>query len=219
MKSSIINLVVKLIACLRGNSTIWYDFEGHGTFAEVGGIVGYGINSNIEKCYTQGMVIAQGGVDFYGYAAGIICTADSSIMKNCFNSATINAQGINASMAGIVNSADSTEISYCYNNGTIGEMASATHSAVGIAIGASNSTIKECYNIGKIGDAYESSDQIWPNNGMSAGIVLGIQTNTTITNCFSAVGDEIQLAGQYAGGYRLPDRQQSHHYRLGLWYG
>ena len=46
--SSIINLGVKWIAGLRGNSTLWDDFEGHGTFAEVGGIVGYGINSNIE---------------------------------------------------------------------------------------------------------------------------------------------------------------------------
>ncbi len=155
--------------------------------ANVGSLAGYtGGGGLIENCSSSAdisayslSVIRIGGI--IGYASNN--SAETSIIKECVNSGTINGEtagGVNA--GGIVGNIEyGVCVSRCANNGNISALFSPTVGGIaGKANGYGRSLcINQCYNTG---DIY--ADDI-SNYGDSGGIA-GFACDTEIENCFNA---------------------------------
>ena len=116
-----------------------------------GGILGQG-NANINKCFNKGKIVAK-IVNNTMMVGGICGHLDGGYIKNCYNSATVTANGNSqengAYIAGIAG-AISTELSNCYNSGEI--IGTENRLIIGGITGNlyNNATVNNVFNIGKL---------------------------------------------------------------------
>ena len=116
-----------------------------------GGILGQG-NANINKCFNKGKIVAK-IVNNAMLVGGICGHLNGGYIKNCYNSATVTANGNSqengAYIAGIAG-AISTELSNCYNSGEI--IGTENRLIIGGITGNlyNNATVNNVFNIGKL---------------------------------------------------------------------
>ena len=106
----------------------------------VGGICGYGLNTNITNCYNTGMVT--GNSDYVGGICGC-----SGTITSCYNTGTVTGSG--DYIGGICGSSGTQ--TNCYNSGTVRGIGSPSHSSYYVGgICGDYGTQTNCYNIGKV---------------------------------------------------------------------
>lgn len=174
-----------------------------------GGIVGIvnptsaGDAVTIENCVNHADIVesdATAGHIVFGGIVGGVFTQTPAVIKNCYNTGTVDAgddtsinSGASYSAGGIAAIAEgaSTSISSCYNTGTV----KGARSQGGIVGSASDITIENCYSTGDM----EDGEQVTLYAGGIAGSAEG---SSTIRNCywFGDTFDRNRSNTEYRGG-------------------
>ncbi|HEY9166598.1 MAG TPA: GLUG motif-containing protein [Candidatus Kryptonia bacterium] len=136
--------------------------------SEVGGLVGYSVQSSIDSCSTSGNVIGASG----GYVGGLVGFDDSSIVSNSYSTDSVN-DASNSDVGGLVGISQfgsSITNSYAVGNvvGNIG---------VGGLVGynINRSTISNCHSSGSVTVSLEDA----------GGLVGYNYSSCAVSNCYS----------------------------------
>ena len=208
----VVNGSVKNII-LASNCSINIEVFDHYYTIHAGGILGWGINVDLENCVNRApvkVVIDQNhdGINCGGIA-GVVYIGSS--IKNCHNFGDIYCKGDSFSgglrPAGIVANATGTDIYGCSNRGNItciNTYFSLNESRAGGIAGClrGDCNVEMCCNTGEI----RVNDEMWKSCGGIVGgsYTMAYSTNISIKNCYS-VADVSAITehpdkGSHAGG-------------------
>ncbi|MDO4544268.1 MAG: GLUG motif-containing protein, partial [Clostridia bacterium] len=151
----------------------------------IGGVVGFSLNSTVTNCYNAGMVsgtgVGIGGV--VGYA-GVY-----SAITYCYNRGTVSSTG--NSVGGIAGTIYIGSLEKCYNLGSV----SGANYVGGLVGNSADCAVTKSYNAGEV-----------IANGLCAGGVVGWNEAGSVTNCYNtAKVNGVNFVGGVVG-YNLSSR-------------
>jgi hypothetical protein len=148
-----------------------------------------------------------GNIKGLSNSAGIVCTAISSTISNCYNTTPISGDVVSTpsgntkafQIGGIVGLSNGCTIQDCYNTGTI-TAAGRSAGIVGAAATAA-STISRCYNTGSINGMYLNT-ATGSNYGDCSGILgyAGI-AGITVESCYNKGAVNVVMGGTTGNSY------------------
>ncbi|MFI3281642.1 MAG: GLUG motif-containing protein [Rikenellaceae bacterium] len=155
-----------------------YDCSNNGTSVAcahdyAGGVVGITHASvTVTRCWNSGDVEGGADEDNGNSAGGVVgyAYASGSAVTNCYNTGDISGDMTVGGVVGRLNTG--TSMSTCYNTGTATASASYCGGATAYAKAC---TVSYCYSVGRV---YNEA-----NNNLG-GVVGGISTDPTLTNCY-----------------------------------
>ncbi len=169
----------------------------HGTYNNVGGVVGFVNKGTVSNCYNTGTVSSSSQ-----YIGGVVGNANLSTITNCYNSGTINGVSGGSYVGGVVGTAADCTIRNCYNTGAVGGTGVRTGGVVGSNDGTSTSY--NCYNTGLVsgdtkvgGVAGANIDNATMRNCYNTGTVIG---GTEVGGVAGANFDDATMSNCYSTG-------------------
>lgn len=186
----------------NGQINVQINFDS-GVF-KTGGIIGYGQQFNIDKCYSHAIMdltVAKNHV----YLGGIIGhNKDASIYYSYSLSDLTVYKAKSIFLGGIVghneNDTNDATIYQSYNEGELEVLEAKSHGYIGGIVGLSNGLIKECYSISSINASRENLN--WIESVLHVGGIAGkVETNNEVKHCHSIISICIYTyADIYIGG-------------------